>query len=84
MTYMNRTIDNQVKFKLKTFGAINIVGPKWCGKTTTAQQFSKSTLMLQKEANKEALIQTASIDPDALLDGNKPRLIDEWQDAPQL
>lgn len=84
MKYLNRIIDDEVKFKLDVFGAINIVGPKWCGKTTTALKFSKSNLLLHNVVNKEALIHTAQIDPGALLCGENPRLIDEWQDAPQL
>lgn len=63
---------------------MRIVGPKWCGKTTTAEQFAKSSIKLQKDPNKEALIRTAEINPVALLRGETPRLIDEWQDAPNI
>ena len=82
--YYKRIVDSELSFKLDTFGAVQIVGPKWCGKTTTAQQFSKSALYLQKDPNKEALIETAKITPSVLLNGEKPRLIDEWQDAPEI
>ena len=81
--YYKRIVDSELSFKLGTFGAVQIVGPKWCGKTTTAIQFAKSALYLQKDPNKEALIETAKITPSVLLNGEKPRLIDEWQDAPE-
>ena len=82
--YISRIVDSQLEFKLQTFGAVNIVGPKWCGKTTSSEQIAKSALKLQKDPNKSALIETAEINPTALLKGLKPRLIDEWQDAPSL
>ncbi len=82
--YYQRIADKALALKLRAFGATNIVGPKWCGKTETALQASKSKIMLQKDPNKKALIETAKIMPSALLDGAKPRLIDEWQDAPDI
>lgn len=82
--YIKRVVDEELDFKLKTFGAVNIVGPKWCGKTTTGEQKAKSVLKLQSEPNKESLIVTSEINPSVLLNGDKPRLIDEWQDAPNL
>lgn len=82
--YIKRIVDNQLELKLKSFGAVNIVGPKWCGKTTTAEQFSKSVLKLQQNTRKDSLKLTAELNPMALLDGKQPRLIDEWQDAPSL
>ena len=84
INYLKRTVDKQLALKLRAFGAVNIVGPKWCGKTTTAEQVSRSAIRLQKDPDKEALIRTAEINPAALLDGDQPRLIDEWQDAPNL
>ena len=56
--YYQRIIDEELSFRLETFGAVQIVGPKWCGKTTTAEQFAKSGLYLQRDPNKEALIET--------------------------
>ena len=82
--YYKRISDKVLELKLRAFGATNIVGPKWCGKTETALQKAKSKIMLQKDPNKEGLIYTAKINPSVLLDGEKPRLIDEWQDAPEL
>ena len=82
--YIARIVDKQLELKLRAFGTTNIVGPKWCGKTTTAEQYSRSAIKLQRDPNKEALIVTAEINPMALLQGDTPRLIDEWQDAPNL
>ncbi|MGM9947087.1 ATP-binding protein [Floccifex sp.] len=82
--YIPRIVDKQLELKLRAFGATHIVGPKWCGKTTTAEQYAKSAIKLQRDPNKEALITTAEINPMALLKGETPRLIDEWQDAPNL
>ena len=75
--YIARIVDKQLELKLRAFGATNIVGPKWCGKTTTAEQYSRSAIKLQRDPNKEALIVTAEINPMALLQGDTPRLIDE-------
>lgn len=83
-TYLPRIADKQLELKLRAFGATHIVGPKWCGKTTTAEKYAKSAIKLQRDPNKEALIKTAEINPMALLKGEEPRLIDEWQDAPNL
>lgn len=65
-------------------GAVLIEGPKWCGKTRTAQQTAKSVLMMQDPDKKSAYLQTASIKPSLLLEGETPRLLDEWQIAPIL
>ena len=82
--YINRLVDKNLNAKLEAFGAVHVVGPKWCGKTTTSEQQCRSALKLQKDPNKEGLIETAKINPSALLAGDKPRLLDEWQDAPNL
>ena len=81
---MKRLIDKDLKLYLNIMGAVLIVGPKWCGKTTTAEQFAKSTLKLQNPDNRESFLQLAEIKPSKLLEGKKPRLIDEWQLAPVL
>ena len=80
--YYPRIADKELDLKLRAFVATNIVGPKWCGKTKTALQRAKSKIMLQGDFNKDELIAAANINPLALLDGEKPKLIDEWQDAP--
>nr|WQH65308.1 AAA family ATPase [Methanosphaera sp. ISO3-F5] len=59
-----------------------MVGPKWCGKTTTAEQHSKSMIKLQDRDKSTLYLQWAEIRPSKLLEGEKPRLIDEWQEAP--
>lgn len=82
--YYPRVSDKLLELKLRAFGGVEIVGPKWCGKTTSADKFSKSAIKLQKDPNKEALKETAKITPSVLLEGDYPRLIDEWQDAPTI
>lgn len=82
--YYKRIADSILEMKLRAFGATNIVGPKWCGKTSTAEQQAKSKIMFQKDPDKENLIYTSKINPGILLEGEQPRLIDEWQDAPAL
>lgn len=82
--YRPRIIDGVIKRRLQSAGALLIEGPKWCGKTTTAEQFSKSKLNLgdPEERSRSQLIAIGSI--NALLDGDTPRLIDEWQTIPRL
>lgn len=82
--YLPRIIDNDLEKYLQMIGAILIVGPKWCGKTTTAQQYAKSVLKLQSKKDYKSNMMWADIDPSRLLKGEKPRLIDEWQIAPIL
>lgn len=80
--YINRIIEKNIKECLSSVGAINIVGPKFCGKTFTSEFFAKSSYYMQEqnEKNKEIL----QFNPSAILDGKKPRLIDEWQIAPKI
>ena len=82
--YKNRIVDEILKKKLKGKGAVLIQGPKWCGKTTTAEQISKSILYMSKSDEKEQNLTMAEINPNLLLQGEVPRLIDEWQIAPKL
>lgn len=84
MKYQARVADEILDFKLESFGATLIVGPKGCGKTTTAKQKARSVIELQDEDNREAYLAVASAQPSRLLIGDNPRLIDEWQDAPKL
>ncbi|MGI6710901.1 MAG: ATP-binding protein [Bacilli bacterium] len=84
MEYKKRISDTILKNKLDTFGGVLIVGPKGCGKTTTAKVHSKSFIEFQDEDVRDQLISTASIAPSRLLNGEKPRLFDEWQDAPKI
>lgn len=82
--YRERIADKILAKKLKGKGAVLIEGPKWCGKTTTAEQISKSVLYMAKPEDKEQNITLSDINPSLLLNGEVPRLIDEWQLAPKL
>ena len=84
MEYIKRIVDEKIKQKLKITGAIVLRGPKWCGKTTTAKQFAASILELQNPDMQENYIELAYTKPSLLLNGDKPRLIDEWQIAPKI
>ncbi|WP_407400979.1 ATP-binding protein [Sodaliphilus sp.] len=84
MSYLNRITDILLKERLEAFGAVLIEGPKWCGKTTTAEQVCKSVIRLNDTDMQEEYIVTAMSKPSLLLLGETPRLIDEWQDAPVL
>ena len=84
MQYIPRLIDKTIDLYLEVFGAVNIRGPKWCGKTTSAQKHAKSIIRLQDPDYAETYRQTAAVKPSLLLKGDNPRLIDEWQDIPQL
>lgn len=84
MNYLFRLQDDLLQEQLECSGAVLIEGPKWCGKTTTAAQQSASILRLQDPSARDNLLETARIKPSLLLIGDTPRLIDEWQVAPQL
>lgn len=82
--YKPRISDNILKEKLNGKGAVLIEGPKWCGKTTTASQIAQSILYMQNPEQVKQNLELAEIKPSKLLEGAVPRLIDEWQMAPQL
>ena len=84
MSYLRRVADNVLSERLEAFGAVLIEGPKWCGKTTTAEQMAKSVIKLQDTDMREEYLATAASKPSLLLHGETPRLIDEWQDVPVL
>ena len=84
MKYRKRYADQVLKEKLEAKGAVLVEGAKWCGKTTTAKQIAKSVLYMQAPAKKSQNLQLADTDPARLLQGETPRLIDEWQLAPKL
>lgn len=84
MEYLKRIADKELKFRLEAFGAVQIKGPKWCGKTTTAEMQAKSVLKMQDPDTREGYLATARTKPSLLLKGDTPRLIDEWQVAPVL
>ena len=82
--YRARIVDDMLKDKLESKGAVVIEGPKWCEKTTTAMQVAGSILRMDEPSKRETNIQMSEIDPGRLLKGKAPRLIDEWQIAPKL
>lgn len=84
MEYIKRYVDDELKDILECIGAVLIIGPKWCGKTTTATQFAKTIIELQHPTLGKSYIELADVDPLLLLEGEKPLLIDEWQMAPEL
>ena len=82
--YLPRVVDEELDLRMAAFGATLIIGPKWCGKTTTGEQKAKSILRMQDPDRREGYLATASAKPSLLLKGDNPRLIDEWQVAPVL
>ena len=84
MKYLKRIADGELKLRLEAFGAVQIKGPKWCGKTTTAEMQAKSVVKMQNPDTREGYMTTARTKPSLLLKGDTPRLIDEWQVAPVL
>lgn len=84
MEYLNRITDKQLRLRLEAFGAVQIKGPKWCGKTTTAEMQAKSVIKMQNPDSREGYLAAARTKPSLLLKGDTPRLIDEWQVAPVL
>lgn len=82
--YMKRIADEILQKRLETSGAVLIEGPKWCGKTRTATEISKSKLYMQDPDKTNSYLKAADTKPSLLLKGEVPRLIDEWQMAPVL
>lgn len=82
--YRKRIADDILQKKLRSKGAVLIEGPKWCGKTTTAEQAAKSILYMDEPSSIKQNLARADLDPESLLEGDVPRLIDEWQLAPKL
>lgn len=82
--YRKRIVDDILKRKLEGKGAVLIEGPKWCGKTTTAEQLAASILYMDDPEKKEQNMAMSELNPKRLLKGTAPRLIDEWQLAPKL
>ena len=82
--YKPRIVDEILIKKLESKGAVLIEGPKWCGKTTTALRQAKSVLRMDNPLEKEQNLRLSKLNPQRLLIGDNPRLIDEWQIAPSL
>jgi len=82
--YLNRISDEKLKLYLRAKGAVLIEGPKWCGKTSSAEQVAGSVLYMQDPDQAVMNKATAQSKPSLLLEGETPRLLDEWQVAPEL
>ena len=80
MDYLNRYIEKQIKDALETSGVVVVAGPKFCGKTTTCKRFAASNYTLDTKTK----IQLVQSSPQSILQGDTPRLIDEWQNVPDL
>lgn len=78
--YFHRLVEKELELKLKTSGAVVVAGPKFCGKTTTCMLYQNSFVKL----NTKQAIAMARMNPRGVLEGEKPRLIDEWQKAPDI
>lgn len=83
-TYRKRVLDATIEERLQSKGALLIEGPKWCGKTTTAEHHAKSTLMLAQTEKLHLTRQLLEVDSASALKGDSPLLIDEWQELPQI
>ncbi|MCH3960755.1 MAG: DUF4143 domain-containing protein [Solobacterium sp.] len=84
MEYKSRIADTILLDKLEEKGAVVIEGPKWCGKTTTAMQAAHSILRMDEPTRRDENIMMSELDPEKLLEGDTPLLIDEWQIAPKI
>lgn len=82
--YLSRIADKLLEERLNAKGAVLIEGPKWCGKTTTAKQKAKSFISMDRPDMTRQYQQMVELSPNTLLEGETPRLIDEWQIAPNL
>ena len=83
-TYYKRICDQILTDKLEAKGAVLIKGAKWCGKTTTAENIAKSVIYMEDPGKKKQYLEMVDMNPSQLLQGEVPRLIDEWQLAPKL
>ena len=84
VVYKPRIADGMLQEQLEASGVVLIQGPKWCGKTTTAEQQAKSVLYMDAPKTRKANLLLSESDPEILFQGETPRLIDEWQLAPKL
>lgn len=84
LKYLHRIADETLDLRLEAFGAVQIIGPKWCGKTTTAERKAASVIKMQDPDRREGYLAAARTKPSLLLKGDSPRLIDEWQVAPVI
>ena len=78
--YLPRIVDSEIEECLRLYGAVEITGAKWCGKTWTARRHAQSIAYLDEPGSLDIALNA----PQILLDGANPRVIDEWQLAPQI
>lgn len=81
MSYIKRLVEDELLAKMAASGAVLIKGPKSCGKTETATQYAKSVLSMDRDPQVPVIMAT---NPQLLLEGDTPRLIDEWQEQPAI
>ena len=84
MEYVRRIVDDQIDRRIKAFNAINIIGPKACGKTRTAKERCNTVIEFQDEEKREGYLSAVDAAPSLMLRNKKPILFDEWQDAPKI
>ena len=84
MDYIKRLVDKELDDRIEAFNAINIVGPKGCGKTRTAKERCKTVIEFQDEVRRSGYLSVVDTAPTLLLKNDKPILFDEWQDAPKI
>ena len=82
--YKPRVIDSMVERYLKNFGAVCVEGPKWCGKTWTSSYHCASEFLVGDPNGNFQNRMLAGLSPSVILEGETPRLIDEWQEVPQI
>ncbi len=82
--YMPRLVDMKLEKYLSAFGAVSVEGPKWCGKTMTSKEQCNSSILLSPDEENQNDIDLARMKPSLVLQGEVPRLIDEWQEVPEL
>ena len=84
MEYYKRIVDQIIDNRIKAFNAVNIIGPKGCGKTRTCKERSKMIIEFQDEERRDGYLQIADTAPTLFFSNKKPILFDEWQDAPKI
>ncbi len=84
MEYIRRVVDDELNRRQEAFNAINIIGPKGCGKTRTAKERSNTVIEFQDEKKRQGYLAVAETSPSLFLKNPKPILFDEWQDAPKI
>ncbi len=84
MEYIRRIVDDELNRRTEAFNAINIIGPKGCGKTRTAKERCNTVIEFQDEENRQGYLEVAQTSPKLFLENPKPILFDEWQDAPKI